>query len=69
LKQSLLSFVLGLLTIGNLTAGTPTDSAAIWKAKVDSVHATFQYKTGLVTLPENVGEITVPAGFRYLDPT
>lgn len=61
--------MLGLLTIGSLTAGTPVDSAAVWKAKVDSIQATFQYKNGLVTLPENVGEITVPTGFRYLDPT
>jgi uncharacterized membrane-anchored protein len=69
LKQPLLSFVLGLLTIGSLTAGTPTDSAAIWKAKVDSVHATLHYQTGLVSLPDNVGELTIPTGFRYLDPT
>jgi uncharacterized membrane-anchored protein len=69
LKQHLLSFVFSLLAIGRITAGTPTDSVAIWKAKVDSVHATLHYQTGLVTLPENVGEITVPVGFRYLDPT
>ena len=31
------------------------------------MQATLHYETGRVTLPEGVGEITVPTGFRYLD--
>ena len=60
--------MLGWLTVSTLRAGTPADSAAFRQAKIDSVHATLHYQTGSVTLPENVGEITVPTGFRYLDP-
>lgn len=46
---------------------TPIDSVARYKAVVDSMQATLHYETGRVTLPEGVGEITVPTGFRYLD--
>ncbi|SNR42777.1 DUF2167 domain-containing protein [Hymenobacter mucosus] len=48
-------------------AATPVDSAALRKARIDSVHATLHYQTGRVSLPDGVGEITVPTGFRYLN--
>jgi uncharacterized membrane-anchored protein len=39
------------------------------KAFADSVDATFRYQTGRVVLPGALGELTVPAGFHYLDST
>ncbi|GAB3305751.1 DUF2167 domain-containing protein [Hymenobacter tenuis] len=65
--------LLAALACGYLTAtAAPTpptalDSAARMQAYVDSVNATFHYQTGRVQLPENLGELAVPAGFRYLD--
>ncbi|MCA8831484.1 DUF2167 domain-containing protein [Hymenobacter pini] len=49
------------------TLPTAADSAARQKAVVDSINATFHYQTGLVKLPESLGDLTVPRGFRYLD--
>jgi uncharacterized membrane-anchored protein len=43
------------------------DSAARYRATVDSVNGTFRYQQGHVMLPGGVGELTVPKGFRYLD--
>lgn len=49
---------------------TPVDTVSLQKAYlayVDSVNATFHYQTGVVHLPQSLGDLTVPAGFKYLD--
>ncbi len=43
------------------------DSAALYRATVDSINGTFHYQQGHIVLPGGVGELTVPRGFRYLD--
>ena len=43
------------------------DSAARYRAAVDSIQRGLQYQTGHLTLPGGIGELTVPAGYRYLD--
>lgn len=48
---------------------TAIDSAAIYRAIVDSIQRGLHYQTGHLTLPGGVGELTVPAGYRYLDST
>ena len=50
-----------------LAAPVPLDSAARYQAVIDSMQATLHYQTGQITLPDGVGKVTVPAGFRYLD--
>ncbi|RZL15457.1 MAG: DUF2167 domain-containing protein [Hymenobacter sp.] len=46
---------------------TAADSAARYRAVVDSIQHTLHYQTGHLTLPGGIGELTVPAGYRYLD--
>ncbi|SHI63322.1 Uncharacterized membrane-anchored protein [Hymenobacter daecheongensis DSM 21074] len=48
-------------------APTPVDSAALYQARIDSMQAALHYQTGTIQLPDGVGTISVPAGFRYLD--
>lgn len=43
------------------------DSAAAYRAIIDSIQGSFRYQTGHLTLPGGVGELTVPAGYHYLD--
>ncbi len=43
------------------------DSAARYRAVIDSINNTFHYQQGHIVLPGGVGELTVPKGFRYLD--
>ncbi|RZK16037.1 MAG: DUF2167 domain-containing protein [Hymenobacter sp.] len=43
------------------------DSAAVYQAIIDSMQRSLTYQTGHLTLPGGVGELTVPAGYRYLD--
>lgn len=38
------------------------------KAAIDSIENTFKYQHGKVKLKNGIGEITVPEGFKYLDP-
>ncbi len=38
------------------------------KAAIDSLENTFKYQHGKVKLKNGIGEITVPKGFKYLDP-
>jgi uncharacterized membrane-anchored protein len=45
----------------------PADSIGSEQRYIDSVQATLHYQTGLITLPDDLGAITVPTGFRYLD--
>ncbi|AIZ65272.1 hypothetical protein PK28_14630 [Hymenobacter sp. DG25B] len=68
LKKFLLLAVLGLLQL-SAAATTPevAERTAREKAYADSVNATFHYQTGKVALPQSLGDLTVPAGFRYLD--
>ena len=40
------------------------DSAAVYRAIIDSIQGSFRYQTGHLTLPGGVGELTVPAGYR-----
>ncbi|MCB2375950.1 DUF2167 domain-containing protein [Hymenobacter sp. BT635] len=70
MKQLLLLWVL-LSTLGAAQAApTPTaDSAAYFQARRDSLQGALRYQTGTIKLPDDVGEITVPKGFRYLDAT
>lgn len=38
------------------------------QAVIDSIENTFKYQHGKVQLKNGIGEITVPEGFKYLDP-
>ena len=55
------------LHLSTHAASTPPDSAALFKAYVQAVQDSLHYQTGHVTLPDGVGDINVPKGFRYLD--
>jgi len=48
-------------------APTATDSVALYRALLDSIQGSLRYQTGHLTLPGGIGELTVPAGYRYLD--
>ena len=48
-------------------AAPAPDSAAVVRARIDSLQATLRYQTGQIALPGGVATLTVPAGFRYLD--
>ncbi|TGE23152.1 DUF2167 domain-containing protein [Hymenobacter metallicola] len=49
-------------------APTPAaDSVDREQAYIDSVQATLHYQTGHIVLPNNLGSLNVPQGFRYLD--
>lgn len=67
--KHLLPLLLWLLGAGFAAqaAPTPTDSAALHKARLDSVNASFRYQTGRITLSQGLGTLTVPTGLRYLD--
>jgi uncharacterized membrane-anchored protein len=39
----------------------------IYQHFLDSVEQTMRYETGLVTIGDNVAELNVPAGFKYLN--
>lgn len=39
------------------------------QAIIDSINHTFTYRTGTVDLNDGMARLTVPAGFKYLDPT
>lgn len=74
MKKLLFSFLFSLLSAaGALAKPAPTpppsavDSAALYRARVDSLQSTLTYQTGHFVLPGGVGELTVPSGFRYLD--
>ncbi|UOQ72243.1 DUF2167 domain-containing protein [Hymenobacter cellulosilyticus] len=67
MKQFLLLWALLGLGVATQGAPTPPDSAAREQAYIDSVQATLHYQTGHVALPNNLGSLNVPQGFRYLD--
>jgi uncharacterized membrane-anchored protein len=48
-------------------APAAVDSAAVYRAMLDSIQGSLRYQTGHLTLPGGIGELTVPAGYRYLD--
>ncbi len=39
-----------------------------WQQQLDSLEASFTYQYGNIALPGGIGSITVPEGFKYLDP-
>jgi uncharacterized membrane-anchored protein len=43
------------------------DSAATVSVALDSIKRTFNYQTGSIKLGDNLAEINVPKGFKYLD--
>ncbi|TYZ06805.1 DUF2167 domain-containing protein [Hymenobacter lutimineralis] len=55
------------LQLTTAAAPAPADSVDREKAYVDSVHATLHYQTGHIVLPDNLGTLDVPKGFRFLD--
>ncbi|WP_167855455.1 DUF2167 domain-containing protein [Hymenobacter fodinae] len=67
MKKLLLLMAFVCLHLSTRAAGTPPDSAALLKAYVQAVQDSLHYQTGHVALPDGVGEINVPKGFRYLD--
>jgi uncharacterized membrane-anchored protein len=72
MKKPLFSlFLLLSVAIGGVAKPVPTpavpDSVARYRAVVDSIQRTLSYQTGHLTLPGGIGELTVPAGYRYLD--
>ncbi|WP_400193684.1 DUF2167 domain-containing protein [Hymenobacter sp. B81] len=48
-------------------ASQPVDSAALYRARLDSINASFRYQSGAIELSEGLGRLTVPAGMRFLD--
>lgn len=64
MKKLLLLWALAAATLTQ-AAPTPADSAALYQAYLDSMHATLHYQTGRVQL--GVATLTVPNGFRFLD--
>lgn len=67
MKRLLLLAPLLGLQLTTAAAPAPADSIDREKAYVDSVHATFRYQTGHIVLPDNLGSLDVPKGFRFLD--
>ena len=67
MKKLLLLLALAAGPATGFAGSAPPDSAARYQATTDSLQATLHYQTGRVVLPEGVGELVVPAGFRYLD--
>ena len=55
-----------MLCLSGLTtfAADETDSTQIF---MDSLESTFKYQTGQIKFDDNIGTLTVPQGFRYLD--
>jgi uncharacterized membrane-anchored protein len=61
--KQLFSFML-CLSIVTTFAADQTDSTQIF---LDSLEATFNYQTGEIKFDNNIGTLSVPQGFRYLD--
>lgn len=38
------------------------------QAEIDSIEKSFKYQYGTITLSNGIGKITIPKGFKYLDP-
>ncbi|QHJ09144.1 DUF2167 domain-containing protein [Hymenobacter busanensis] len=53
--------------LGAQAGTTPVDSAALFKAKVDSLNASFRYQTGTIKLGKDLGSLSVPKDMRFLD--
>jgi len=67
LKQLLLLLTLLSIRLTSYAAPAPTDSVDREQAYIDSVQARLHYQTGHIILPNALGYLDVPAGFRYLD--
>jgi uncharacterized membrane-anchored protein len=53
-----------------LLCGIPVfsqDSLLLFKQRLDSIENSFQFQHGTIELSNGVGQIVVPAGFKYLD--
>jgi uncharacterized membrane-anchored protein len=46
-------------------ANEEVDSIQIW---IDQIESSLEYQTGVIDLPDGNAQLTVPQGFRYLDP-
>lgn len=74
--KKLLIFAFSILMFSTVKATDPdstevlSDEAltALYQAWADSLNATFVYETGTVTLKGDLAKLTVPDGFRYLNP-
>ncbi len=44
------------------------DSTAIIQAKIDSIEQALNYQHGIIELEGGIGKVTIPAGFKYLNP-
>ena len=52
------------LTMVTTFAADETDSTQVF---LDSLESTFNYQTGEIKFDNNIGTLSVPQGFRYLD--
>ncbi|MDJ1469855.1 DUF2167 domain-containing protein [Xanthocytophaga flava] len=57
-----------LLFVSLVSKATDVDSTAIYKAKIDSIEHSLKYQHGKIKLEGGIGELIIPAGFKYLDP-
>ncbi len=66
MKKFLFLFALALF-MGTATQGlAQTDMEAETQKTIDSLERAFQWKTGAVTIGDNLAEFNVPAGWRFL---
>ncbi|MDJ1503219.1 DUF2167 domain-containing protein [Xanthocytophaga agilis] len=57
-----------LFFISLVSQATDVDSTAIYQAKIDSIENSLKYQHGTIKLEGGIGEVTIPTGFKYLDP-
>ncbi|MBK6818283.1 MAG: hypothetical protein IPG85_01185 [Bacteroidetes bacterium] len=62
-----LSFIVVLFWSMPLCAQNELSEEAM-RLKIDSLENTFKYTHGEITLQGGIGKITVPDGFKYLEP-
>jgi uncharacterized membrane-anchored protein len=70
-QKAILIFAL-FFSFFSAIAKTPTDSLKLIMEelkKMDSIEKTLHYKTGAVTIGNNVATVTVPKGFTFLEAT
>lgn len=65
MKKALLLFLLVFSRLSSFAQDAPDEA---YQTFADSVNATFRYQTGTITLKDGIATLTVPAGFKYLDP-
>lgn len=67
MKKTALLFLLVFSCLNSYSQEVPDGEENLLQAYVDSVHATFRYETGTITLQGGLATLRVPAGFKYLD--